>query len=262
MPVVPSSAYVTLESVMLLIRAIANDMIYSQAGEILTDNANFTLPLLNDALEWFQNEVNNSGVETFTKEVILTPLTPVPGVSSTDPATQVWVSDTGYFNGVSYTIGPQLQVPPDLLVPMVLWERQTGSQENWLLMQEVPDGLPSTVPGDRFGMWEWRQDQLVMPGAVQSNDIRLRYTGSLAQFVSTDDTLYFRGATGSIAYKMVSTYLASKNPQAAIQADAEAKVRINQIITRSSRMQQRETVTRISYGNRGTRRPFFPPRNT
>lgn len=50
MPVVQSSAYVSLETVTLLIRAIANDMIFSQAGEILTDNANFLLPLLNDAL--------------------------------------------------------------------------------------------------------------------------------------------------------------------------------------------------------------------
>ena len=50
MPVVPNSAYVSMETVTLLIRAIANDMIYSQAGEILTDEANFMLPLLNDAL--------------------------------------------------------------------------------------------------------------------------------------------------------------------------------------------------------------------
>lgn len=50
MPIIPSSAYVSVESVTLLIRAIANDMIYSQAGEILVDSANFMFPLLNDSL--------------------------------------------------------------------------------------------------------------------------------------------------------------------------------------------------------------------
>jgi len=259
MPVVQSSAYVSLETVTQAIRAIANDMIFSQAGEILTDSANFMLPLLNDALEWFQNEVNNHGVSTFTKETIVTPLTAtqVP----TDPGTQVNISDSGYFDGVQLNTQPQQFVPPDLLVPLFLWERQTGSTEDWVEMVERPDGLPSVLPGDRFRIWEWRQDSLFMPGAVQENDIRLRYTGSLAQFVSVNDTLYFRGATGAIAYYMVSTYLASKNPQASTQAESRATQRLNQIATRSARMKQREPITRRSYGNPTGGYSFIPPRN-
>ena len=262
MPVAPNSAYVSLETVMNLIRAVANDMIYSSAGEILTDQANITLPLLNDALEWFQNEMNNHGVDSFTKQTILTPLTPVTGPNSTDPATQVWIDDTGYFDSVEYHIAPQLQLPPDLLVPLNLWERQTGSQEDFLLMVETPDGLPSVVPNDRFGVWQWLTDRLLMPGAVQSNDLRLRYTGSLAMFVSTEDILYFRGATGSLAYKMVSTYMTSKNPEASQNAMAEAEKRMNQLVTRSARMQQRMPVIRQSYGNTRGNRSFFPPRNS
>lgn len=260
MPVVQSSAYVSVESVTTLIRAIANDMIFSQAGEILTDTANFMLPLLNDALEWFTNEVNNHGVNTFTKETILTPLTAtqVP----TDPATQVYISDSGYFDGVQLNTNPQQFVPPDLLTPLFLWERETGSTEDWVEMVERPDGLPSVLPGQRFRIWEWRQDGLYMPGSVQSNDVRLRYTGSLASFVSTNDTLYFRGATGALAYYMVSSYLMSKNPQAAQQAESRATERLNQIATRNARMKQREPITRRSYGNPQGGWSFIPPRNT
>lgn len=259
MPVVQSSAYVSIESVTTLIRAIANDMIFSQAGEILTDTANFMLPLLNDALEWFQNEVNNHGVSTFTKETLLTPLTatPIPA----DPATQVNISDSGYFDGSVLNTNPQQFVPPDLLVPLFLWERQTGSTEDWVEMVERPDGLPSVLPSLRFRIWEWRQDGLYMPGASQSNDVRLRYTGSLAQFVSVNDTLYFRGATGALAYYMVSTYMSSKNPQAAALAETRATERLNQIATRSARMKQREPITRRSYGNPSGGNSFIPPRN-
>src|ERR1700676_1096957 len=144
MPVLQSSAYVSVESVTTLIRAIANDMIFSQAGEILTDNANFMLPLLNDALEWFTNECNNHGIGTFTKETVITPLTvtEVP----TDPGVQVNISDSGYWDGVLLNTNPQQFVPPDLLVPLFLWERQTGSTENWIEMVEHPDGLPSVLP--------------------------------------------------------------------------------------------------------------------
>lgn len=258
MPVVPSSAFVTVEQVTLLIRALANDMIYSQAGEILTDDANFMFPLLNDALEWFQNEVNNHGVATFTKETVLTPITPI---AVNDPGVQVDVSDTGYFDGVSNFANPQ--VPPDLLVPLVLWERQTGSTEDWVPMAERPNGLPSIMQSSRLGIWEWRQyDGIYMPGATQSNDIRLRYTGSMAPFVTVNDTIYFRGATGALAYKVVATYMASKNPQAALQADGEANRRLQQLCTRSSRMKQREAITRVSYGSSTGGARFYPPRNS
>jgi hypothetical protein len=263
LPVVPNSAYVSIETVTNLIRAIANDMIYSQAGEILTNDANFMLPLLNDALEWFQNELANHNVDTFTKETLLTPLTPVPGPASTDPATQVFINDTGYFDGVGMHIAPQLQLPPDLYEPLDLWERQTGSQEDFLFMRLCLDGLPSITPGDRFKMWEFRgpDDGLYMPGAIQSNDIRLRYKGTLAMFVSTDDILYFRGGTGPLAYKVVATYMFSKDPEMATQANGEAMLRLNQIITRAERFKQRDTITRRSYGNYTGGRRFYPPRN-
>ena len=259
MPVLGSSAYVTMETVTTLIRAICNDMIYSPAGEILVDSANFMLPLLNDSLEWFQNEVGNHGQDTFTKETILTPLTPTE--SPTDPGMFVYVSDTGYVDTVNLIMGPQLQIPPDLLEILSLWERQTGSTENWVPMRRVLDGLPSNMPSSRFRIWDWHQDSIYMPGATQSNDIRMRYKGSLASFVSVNDTLYFRGATGAIAYKMVSTYLYSKNPEAAQAAGAEAVLRVGQITTRNSRSKQRVLTTRRSYGCPPSRNSFIPPRN-
>jgi len=234
-------------------------MIYSQAGEIHTDTANFMFPLLNDSLEWFQNEVNNHGVESFVKETFLLSVTAAVFTPANDPGQQVNISDTGYFDGAVGHASPQ--VPVDLLVPLYLWERQNGSSENWVIVDEYPGGMPNKIPNSRFAMWEWRQDAIYMPGATQTNDIRLRYTGSHASLVTPSDTLLFRGATGALAYKTVGTYLASKNPQASGLALIEAKDRINQICTRSSRMKQRESISRQSYGRpqRGNR--FIPPHN-
>lgn len=259
MPVVGSSAYVSLETVTNLIRAISNDMIYSQAGEILTDSANFLFPLLNDSLEWFQNEVNNHGVTTFEKETFLTGITPAAFVPANDPGQQVNISDTGYFDGTNNHALPQ--VPIDLLEPLRLWERQTGSTENWVPMSYRADGISSQTPTSRFGSWEWRQDGIYMPGSTQENDIRIRYTGSHAVLVTPLDTLYFRGATGAMAYKTVSTYLASKNPDQSATAMKEAMLRLSQITSRSSRSKQRQNVSRRSYGSSSNRSRFRPPVN-
>lgn len=259
MPVIPSSAYVSLESVLNLIRAIVNDQIYSQAGEIFTDSFNPAFFLLNDALEWFQNEVNNHGITSFEKETFLTNLTPAAFVPANDPGQQVSVSDTGYFDGTLSHVSPQL--PIDLLEPARLWERQTGATESWVPMRQCLDGLPSSTPSTRFGMWEWRQDGLYMPGAIQQNDLRLRYTGAHAVLVTPADTLYFRGATGAMAYKVVSVYLASKNTDAAAAAASEATLRVGQITTRGARSKQHASNSRRSYGSVRTLNRFRPPHN-
>jgi hypothetical protein len=256
MPILTTSAYVSVAEVMKRIRAIVNDMLYSQAGEILTDTGNLTFPLLNDALEWFQNEVNNHGVETFTKETILTPITPI---ATNDPGLQVEVSDTGYFDGAVSASVPV--VPSDLLVPLRLWERQTGSIESWVPMTNRLDGLPSVAQGSRLNIWEWREDMIVMPGATVSNDLKLRYTGSQAHFATVDDILYFRGAAGAIAFKMVSVYLMSKNPDMAVVAGTEAEKRLHQLTMRSARMKQRAPVSRRSYGRQWRGSRFRPPSN-
>lgn len=257
MPVLPSSAYVSVETVANLIRVIANDAIYSQAGEILTDISTLLFPLMNDSLEWLENELNNSGVESFRKETFLLAVTPVGVV---DPGIQVNISDTGYFDGLNNHATPQ--VPTDLLNPIFMWERTSGSTETWVEMEERADGLPSVVQSTRIKMWEWRNDALVMPGALQSEDLRLRYQAAHAVFVAPTDTLFLRGGNGSIAYKTVATYLITKNPEAAALAAGEAEVRCGQLTTRSARMKQRELVTRASYGNTARGRFFLPPRNS
>lgn len=231
-------------------------MIFSQAGEIITDQANVMAPLLNDALEWFQNEMNNHGVQTFTKETFLYNVLPK---ATSDPGIQVIVSDTGYFDGVQNYALPQ--VPPDLLTPLVLWERQSNSQENWVPMRgPIKDGLPAISPGSRLGLWDWREDAICMVGATQSNDLRLRYSGTVLQFVTPQDILYFRGGCGPVAYYMVATYMMSKDADAAELAMKMAGQRVSQIATRNARTKQRVASVRRSYGSSaGTR--FTPPRN-
>jgi hypothetical protein len=256
MPVLPSSAFVSVETVANLIRVLCNDAIYSAAGEILTDTSTLLFPLMNDSLEWMGGELLNSGVDTFTKETILTPVT---AIAVNDPGVQVNISDTGYFDGVLNHAQPQ--VPTDLLNPVFMWERQTGSTEEWVEMEEAADGLPSMVQNFRLKFWEWRGDSLVMPGALQSEDLRLRYKGAHPVFVAPTDTLLFRGANGPIAYKTVATYLITKNPEAAQLANGEAADRLSIITTRSARQKQRQPISRSSYGRPERGRPFMPPHN-
>lgn len=246
-----------VETIANLVRAIVNDMLQGSAGEILTDLSPLLFPMLNDSLEWFTNELNNHGVDSFVKETLLLSVTANP---TDDPGTEVFIDDSGYFDGQAASVTPQL--PTDLLTPLRLWERETGSTENWVPMQgPIMGGLPSIQQSSRLGFWEWRQDGIYMPGATQTNDIRLRYNGSQGILSSTTDILYYRGAAGPIAYKTASTYLLSKNPAQAQLCAAEAMSRLGQLTTRNSRMKQRQGVSRQSYGSPSSTARFIPPHN-
>lgn len=230
-------------------------MLISQGGEILTDTAPFTFPLLNSAARYFSRKLANNSVKTFTIETLLTPITPCSfpnlGLGGADPGQQVSIGDTGYFNGSAFSYPPAL--PSSLRVPLDLWERTTGGLEQWLPLKEYPDGLPSIAQGYRLRMWEWRSEQIWMPGATQENDLKLRFESDVAQFATVNDTIMIRGATDPIANYLAALFVNSRNPMAAASFSAAADDFTGQIILSNVHAAQRETVTRVGY-NRGSRR--------
>jgi len=248
MPGLPSSAYTSVESVLNLARVLVNDALVTIGGEILTDNAVFTFPLLNFAATYLCNELTNNGMKLFTMETVLTPIL---AIAVNDPGTQVNVSDTGYFDGVSNHQFPQL--PTNLQEPVDLWERQTGSLAQWQKMIPRPDGLPSVIQNATLGIWEYRGEALYFTGATQSNDVRIRYTTTGIQFVTPNDSVMIRGADPALANLMAASYIHTRNPQAAASFAEAGESLIAQLVTAEVRSQQRIPVSRRSYGNwRGT----------
>ncbi len=243
MPSIQTSAYGTVEGVFNETRAIINDMMFSQAGEILTDTAPFTFLQLNRAAQYFENELINHGVLTFKKETVLTPILPI---AILDPGVQVNISDSGYFDGVANHALPV--VPFDLQIPDFLWERQTGSIENWVPMDEEADGLRSYAQTIRLRKWEWRQDQICMPGATQSEDIRLRYTSEVVNFSTPQDVILIRGSQSALASYLAYVFAESRGSAAADKFMLMGKEFTLQICRRNTRARQRETITRQPYG--------------
>lgn len=250
MPSLGTTAYGTVEGVNNLARALVNDMLMSTAGEILTDGAPFTFPMLNMAADYFTRKLASNGVKTFVKETVLTPVTacnfPNLGLGGADPGQQVNISDAGYFDGSNQNYPPNL--PSDMLEPVDLWERTTGSLETWRAMKECTDGLPSVMQGERQGFWEWRTEMIWMPGATQTNDLKLRYVGSSTQFATPQDTVLIRGAQSAMANYLAAVFVNTRNPTAAASFSAAGDDFTDMIIRENTHALQRVTVTRKSYG--------------
>ena len=95
------------------------------------------------------------------------------GVGAINPAIQVSIGPLGYFDGLQ--LHPQWTLPSDILYPLKMWERVSGTQLPFGFMHENASGLSPRNQTQSMGQWEWRTDQIWTNGAVLSTDLRIRY---------------------------------------------------------------------------------------
>lgn len=252
-PSVSISAYPFMGQVTNLARAIINDAFTSRTGvvgggRILTDNSAMMVPYLNSAMLELQDRLINNGIQTFKVDNV--DLTPLTAVIQPDPSVQVSLSYTGYFNGTTTTATPAL--PATLLVPQKLWSRTTGSNLPFKEMTQPQEGLPSQSQGMSLSMWEWRGDSIWMNGALQSQDIRIRFIQRLPQFTGTENfnttTIPIAGSTNALAYMVASKYALSRGATDVTALDAAAERAIRLMIQREVRQRQGVAYQRQGYG--------------
>src|SRR5271154_2612663 len=216
-----STGDTSLLTICNLVRALIND---SQAGatgtpgegQVFTDDPSispFVQPLLNSGIRALYRELRNVGDPALVFDnYIITGLTPINGANgpgNPDPAAQVYVGQGGYFDGTQ--LWPNQTLPTNTLLMERVWERQTNSNNPFSEMRQAQFGLPSRQQQPSFVDWEWRNYNVNMVGATQTNDLRLRYWGSLPTFYS--DTLDFASTyvpiidcTDALAYKIATMY--------------------------------------------------------
>jgi hypothetical protein len=242
MPTTTTNVYPTVEQVMNLARATVNDMLRTSAGQILTDPAPFSIEYVNAAIDHVQEYLANNGVSTqIVDNVILTPIPPTP---NTDPNCQVFIGYQGYFDGNVQHATPVL--PPDLIVPLRIWQRQTNSHQQFEPMNPAKDGIHSRLPGSTFSEWEWRQGAIYMVGATQTQDIRIRYEQSIGDISSSANysTTYIQipRSKRAIAYLVAYGYAFARGSPQAPSVMQMAEAAMNQIINRQVRLEQRNPI--------------------
>lgn len=251
--------YPTIETVMNLARAFVNDTFAGATntpgeGRTFTDSAPFTIPFLNAAIEELSEKLENNNVTTMTVDGFIITIPPVPSV---DPGIQANLAYTGFFNGATQAGTPTL--PADLLMPLQMWERPTGSTQDFNPVDNV-SVLPAVGQVEALRYFTWNQDQINFCGAVQSVDIRLRYKSKILPTV-TPSTNFANTVIGSagclrpLAYAVAEYYATARLGGAPPQLTQRKDAAIQQMITRYVRMQQAQIFSRIPYGSEGNTLP-------
>ena len=244
MPPVITTPYDNAEYIMQQARGICNDAGLTIAGNLLSSSQPQTILYLNQAHRTLQEDLTENGVETFVKEIILTPITAVAASLQTDPGTFVNISFAGYFDGIQEHNPPIL--PPDMIGPLTLQERQTGSLQVFQPMFPATDGLVSRVRTIWLRDWEWINDTIRMNGAIQSNDIRLRYNCYLTDLVllPTPSPVMILRSDRAMAYQIAKIFAESRGSPLATAFEKNYQSALNRMVAPTSRRKQRRNTRR------------------
>lgn len=250
MPVLASSAYNTAEDVLNRLRAIVNDSEIA-GGDILTDSAPFTFTILNGGYERVQLELAKAGIEVSLAEWWLIALPIMPTV---DPEARMVLDDSGcnilYPNGAGDVFSSTPQLPNDLVLPLDLYERQSGTTNCGSKMHQARTNLLSDSQQLFLVDWEWRADGIRTRGALQSQDLKIEGERQLPQLASPTDPVPIRGVLNAAAYFAAMIFSESRDGEVAPQWKAHADEEIFLRLQVSSRRRQRRPARRRAYSSR------------
>jgi hypothetical protein len=256
----------SLATICDLVRSLINDTQagingISGEGQIFTNSPQispFVQPFLNSAIRALYRELRNVGDPTLIYDnYIISGITPVNGANGLampDPATQVFISQNGYFDGTE--IWPNLILPSNMLSLEKVWERQTGTNNTFVQMRQPQGGLGSRPQQPSLIEWEFRNNQLWMVGSTQTNDLRLRYWGTLPTFYSA--TLDFASTyvpiydcTDALAYKVAVMYSRMLGTPGLPDLIGEAKEQMHQLKNAVVKRMQTIDFHRHPFGSSG-----------
>lgn len=271
-------AYPSIEDVFNSVRVHINDTFKGATGtlgegRIFVDTWTPAITILNLALQRFARDLEDMGVATAHEEVFilqgdtlgggaLTAINGPNGLGAPDPSLQVFLNFEGYWDG--QTLNKQIHLPFDLLIPLSLEERVSGTGSQFVPLGQCNYGLQSLVQYQSLGGWEWRGDGIFMNGSTVPMDLRIRYTSSFPRFPLTlkpkdvspltpqfNNTLIpFLDAQEPLSYLVAYMFCAPRLPQnAAGELMANYKDCKDRIANRSVKQSQAVVVARQPFGN-------------
>jgi hypothetical protein len=264
---VPYAPYPLVNDALNLARTRINDAIQSIGGEMLQNTQPFTQVMTNGAWLKMQKFMASMGYSRVRNRAVLTGL---PIVGSQDPASQCVLNWSFFYDGVSYWVPPNTPVlPQDLIAPLRIGERQSSGFQPTLTqgytgfrpMGLTPDGNCNDRKKVFNGWFDWRGDDLILPGSTISVDLEIFYSASLAAFNTIGEVAWYNQPVpivqgeSALAYFICNEFAVGRGDM-----DAQSWLTMGQqdcrdlLNTSDVPLKQRFNVSRRSYGGsqRGT----------
>ena len=249
MTVAPSTPYDSAEYVTNLARVISADAASANglAGDILADSQPYLFPFLAKIYRDLQDELISGSSEIMTKYGFILGL---PPTLWGNPRVNVLLTYLGYIYGPDIVDG-NLALPLDMIKPLELWECISG-QQHWTLMKQAADNIASRPTTSRFRIWDFANDKLILPGASQTNDLKIKYLCSFPDITGPNSQVMILRSQTYLACQLVAEVAAMLGgEEARVDFTNRAVEAKKAIINRTARKEQYAAYQRIPFRGRG-----------
>lgn len=262
--------YPTIEDIFNRTRVEVNDAFAGATstqgeGRIFVDTWSPVITHLNQAIDHFKRDLEDSNVPVNREEYFQASIPPINGPNGSgvpDPSVQVYLGFNGYWDGS--TVDASIVLPSDLIVPLEIWARSSGSGLTYGKISPAADGLPSNYQDYTLGQYEWRQDRIYFNGSTITMDIRVRYEAGLTPIATTLSPSLFPTTTvgfldSAEPLSLYCAFIFCSNKTAllpnGLSGANDLLMRYNEatakICNRYTKMFQRTTYDRAPYGEDG-----------
>jgi hypothetical protein len=144
---------------------------------------------------------------------------------------------------------PLPPVPDDMIVPIEIFEKDSGQDDSYFRFMRQRDFLPNGVPKAELGVWAWREQAIVTLGATINKVLRVRYYKLMTEIagVNTPITLthslnYLAYHTGALASEHIG-----QNRAKAIDLEGMAIQKLNKLLKKEVKQSQSHPVRRLPF---------------
>lgn len=91
--------------------------------------------------------------------------------------------------------------PSNFFIPIDLFERQNGTNDQYVKMKQKPDvSTLGLVPSLSLVYWDWRHNSISVIGSIQDRQVKIQYWRLLDEIVDESSIPDFRGCRNMLAY--------------------------------------------------------------
>ncbi len=147
------------------------------------DNAVFSdavlLPFIQKSYRKVQRKLAARGVSVFQDTTVLSPAVPI--------------------NTTALTTSSSPALPADLIVPYIMWERQSGGADTDWLEMDAKDVLPVRAQGELLAEWVYEANAITLVGATVTREVKIKYERELTALSGNGSVLLIPFSQDAVA---------------------------------------------------------------
>lgn len=209
------------------------------------------MPLLaSNVMDRSRAVLNDIALDLYTNEVLL----PYLQIANDDLCDEL--TDNGATVNKEVTVDMPLNqgnktpiLPSDMIVPIELFEKDTGTSDDYYKFMWQRDFLPNTVPGNQLGIWAWRKQTINTLGSTIDKFIRARYYRVITALSGENAPVELAYSLSYLAYHTAALAAEhiGQNQQKAITLETVAIQKLNKLLKREVKQNQARPVRRLPF---------------